>query len=283
MKFAIFTFIKFHHFIKTQFGINLKGLGRVQRYLRNDFTFKAFNKNFYYSHEIEGSYDYLLIGKSNEPETHLFLNSIIPKMESVNFIDVGASVGEFVLSITNYFNVNNIFAFEPRTSCAKVLLKNIELNREDRITVYEFAASDKEGIINFNLNKGGSSAGFYSQSSSTINRLEVRTVLLDKVLPKLLKNTILLVDVEGAEPLVLSGGKEFIDRNKPLIIFEYNNTSKRHFDLSDIKRIIGDTYSIYRIKHDGSLDQDFTNSWNCVAISSNSNFQEVLLPASLNA
>ena len=82
-----------------------------------------FGKQFYYLHAIEGSYDYLLIGKSNEPETHLFSNRVLPKLNTVNFVDVGASIGEFVFSVSNYSNVQNIYPFEPRPDCASVLRK----------------------------------------------------------------------------------------------------------------------------------------------------------------
>jgi hypothetical protein len=84
----------------------------------------------------------------------------------------------------------------------------------------------------------------------------------------------MLIDVEGAEPLVLNSGKEFITKNHPLIVFEFNLVSKNHFDLERVRTIVGDSYVIYRIKGDGTLDQDFTNYWNCVAVPNNTNSNE---------
>jgi hypothetical protein len=92
-----------------------------------------------------------------------------------------------------------------------------------------------------------------------------------------LDNTILLIDVEGAEPMVIRGGMEFIKQNNPMIIFEFNKVSKKHFNLIDIQNILGESYLIYRIKHDGSLDQDFSNSWNCAAIPANTDFEAILI------
>ena len=97
------------------------------------------------------------------------------------------------------------------------------------------------------------------------------------MLPKILENCIILVDVEGAEPLVLNSGIEFIKNNQPLIVFEYNLTSKKYFDLKTIQSIIGESYVIYRLKRDGTLDQDFTNFWNCVAIPNNTEFFKILV------
>ncbi len=278
MKNFVLMFIKFRYLIQKYFGMNLSGLGKIQLLLRKNFEFKAFGKIFYYINSIEASYDYLLIGKSNEPETHLFLNKVIPSLKVVNFIDVGASIGEFVYAITNYSNVNSIFAFEPRPDCAMALRINKELNKEQRITIFENAVSDTEGTISIFLNAGGSSSGIYSQSTTaSTNEIKVNTVLLDDVLPAKLDNTILLIDVEGAEPMVIRGGMEFIKRNNPLIIFEYNEVSKKYFNLIDIQNILGESYLIYCIKSDGSLDQDFSNSWNCAAIPVNTDFETILL------
>ncbi|MCC8144970.1 MAG: hypothetical protein LIO93_00725, partial [Bacteroidales bacterium] len=77
--------------------------------------------------------------------------------------------------------------------------------------------------------------------------------------------------------LVLKGGINFIKRNMPLIIFEYNNTSKKYFNLNDISNLLGKNYSFYKIKQDASLDKDLSNTWNVVAIPSNSNFEDILL------
>lgn len=117
----------------------MRGLGKVQKLLKDEFVFKAHRIKFFYNPLIEGSYDYLLIGKSNEPETHLFLQRVLSQLKEANFVDVGASVGEFIFGVSNYTNVQKIFAFEPRPDCAMVLRKNTELNNETRVTVFENA------------------------------------------------------------------------------------------------------------------------------------------------
>jgi FkbM family methyltransferase len=273
MKVLVRLYIYTHYLLGT-FGIRIKGLGRVQRLLKKEFIFDVFGKKFYYDPKIEGSYDYLLIGRSNEQETHILLDKVIPKLNKLNFIDVGASIGEFVFGVSRYNNVQEIFAFEPRPECAKVLRKNAQLNKDDRIIVFENAVDNKGiGELLIHLNAGGTSSGIYGNSDNTIR---VKSVTLDMALSITLQNPILLIDVEGAEPLVLRGAISFIKLNNPLIIFEYNLTSKKHFQLNEIKEILGAEYDIFRLKGDGNLDQDFTNSWNCVAIPNNSNFKELL-------
>lgn len=277
MRLYVIIFIRLHYWLNCR-GIKIHGLGYVQRFLRKEFVFNAFGSKFLYAPPIEGSYDYLLIGKSNEPETQLFFSKVFPALKSANFIDVGASVGEFVMSACKYTNVKKVFAFEPRPECALVLRKNAELNEEKRIVAFQNAASDSAGSVTFHRNPGGTSSGLFGNSNSGRGQ-NVNAIALDSVLPETMENTVMLVDVEGAEPLVLKGGLRFIQKNSPLIIFEYNQTSKQHFDLAEISALLGQNYDIYRLKGDGNLDIDFTNSWNCVAVPRNSVFREILRPS----
>ena len=131
------------HYILIKSGFKPKGLGLAQRFLKYPFIFNAFGKRFWYDPDIEGSYDYLLIGKPNEPETHLLIDKLLSNPEQFNFVDVGASVGEFVTGVSRYKNIQNIYAFEPRPACAIVLNRSAQLNKEDRIKVFDFAVGDK--------------------------------------------------------------------------------------------------------------------------------------------
>ncbi len=277
IKGIVLSYIRIHYLLHRR-GLRIKGLGYAQQFLKWDFVFTAFNKKFYYNSGIEGSYDYLLIGRSNEPETQIFLDKMITKLESTIFIDVGASIGEFVFSVCNYSNVKRIFAFEPRPDCAFVLKKNAELNSENRISIYENAASDIETEVVFYHNPGGTSSGLYKLAGKqkTDRGYKVKTVMLDSVLPQITDNPIILIDVEGAEPLVLKGAAKFIRNHRPLIIFEFNETSKKFFGLEDIKNILGNGYEIWRLRGNGNLDLEFERSWNCVAIPQNSKFMEIL-------
>ncbi len=266
------------HFLLNKSGFKLKGLGVVQRFLNHSFIFEAFDKKFWYDPDIEGSYDYLLIGKPNEPETHLFLDKLLKHPEQFNFVDVGASVGEFITGVSRYKNIKNIYAFEPRPACAIVLNRSAQLNKEDRIKVFEFAVDDKgTGEISIHLNAGGTSSGFYSIPDRKGGRfIMAKTITLDNALPHTLPNTVVLIDVEGAEPLVMKGAAGFIRENKPLIIFEYNHISKKYFRLDEIIGILGTDYNIYRLSGDGNLDNDFDNSWNCIAVPSDTLFESLI-------
>jgi hypothetical protein len=57
-----------------------------------------------------------------------------------------------------------------------------------------------------------------------------------------------------------------------MVIFKYNAVSKQHFKLDDVRRELGDAFEIYRMRKDGRLDQEFDDTWNCVAIHKDSPF-----------
>lgn len=253
-------------------------MGRVQQLLKREFVFQYLGMKFQYLPTIKGSYDYLLIGKSNEPETQTFLNNILGKDLIVNFIDVGASVGEFVFTVSKHRNVQYVYAFEPRKDCAEAIRMTARLNNLKNITVFQLAVNDSQEKIRFFENPGGSSSGFYKTIELNQNFEEVESITLDSVMPLDLINPIILVDVEGAELSVLNGGKKFIDQSLPLIIFEYNDTSKRHYDINEIVRLLGINHKILRLRGDGCLDYDLQKTWNCVAVHMHSKFYNLIQP-----
>lgn len=278
MKYFVKFYIRLYFLLFRSFGLKIKGLGKVQKFLFNDFIFEAFDKKFYYKSTIEGSYDLLLIGKSNEPETHILFDRLFPNLEESTFVDVGGSVGEFVNLASTFMSVKKIYAFEPRPDCSWVLEKNTELNNEDRIEVLSYALSDNVGSVSFNLNSGGSSSSILNDiRKKGDDVLIVNTELLDHLVTEIIGELVILIDVEGAELNVLKGAKEIIKNYHPLIIFEYNATSKKFFNLDQIIEVFGENYIIKRISVNGDLDEDFQNSWNCIAIPRDSVFSKILL------
>lgn len=266
-----FIFAKFfahiYYLIFRYIGLKLPGLGFVQRRIVKDSILDFKGKKIYFNHQVQGSYDLMLIGRSNEPETHLFFSKILKdSQKEYSFIDVGASVGEIVFGISIYPAIQEIFAFEPRKECAVALERSKELNKEDRLTIINKAVGLEQGTVTFYSNSSGSGSGFYQDDRLISEKKIIEQTTLDKELPREMKNPILLIDVEGYEPMVIKGGLEFIKNNSPIIIFEYNEVSKKRYRIKEIQHLLGDEYLIYRLRSDGNLDFDIENAWNCVGI-----------------
>jgi hypothetical protein len=99
--------------------------------------------------------------------------------------------------------------------------------------------------------------------------------MLDDQLAGVCLPVVLLIDTEGAEPLVMRGGANFIASARPLIIFEFNHISRAHYQLDDIKGILGAGYEIYRLRSDGQLDKELNSTWNCLAVHADSPFHAI--------
>jgi len=261
--------------IKQLTGRNLPGLGFLLRRCKKDGVLQISGRRMFFDHRIAPSYGVLIIGKWNEPETHLFFKKVLPSItRDFLFIDVGANVGEMVLDVSGYSNCIGIVAFEPISECAEVIRKTSELNNVEHVTVVNKAVSSTNGAVRFGFNIS-SPSGSHVVSDSDCTTRNVSACTLDQSFQEYSGNAVILIDVEGLELEVLKGGSSLFERTRPLIIFEYNSISKEGFTIKDVQKTLGNGYSIYRLREDARLDRDFSNSWNAVAIHHNSIFKSI--------
>jgi FkbM family methyltransferase len=267
---------KIYGFAKDQFNINLPGLGFALRLIKNDYVINVMGRKMFFNHKVAPCYGRHISGLWNEPETHIFLNALISNLSHpVTFIDVGANIGEMVIDVSQHSNIEKIVAFEPSAECCIAIRKSLELNNFKNFDVIEKLVGETNELVKFGMSKSIGGSSVLSQDSQESDS-ETEMTTLDTVLTGAKGLNILLVDVEGYEPQVFKGGFEFIRKIKPLVIYEYNLVSKKHFKTADIQQLLGDEYKIFRLRKDGQLDSDVENTWNCVAIPNASEFAMVL-------
>ena len=255
----------------------MRGLGFLLRHIDKDRVIEVHGQKMYLNHKVAGCYDLLIDGHYNEPETHKFFALLMERLDfPVMFVDVGANVGEMITDLARYECVTSIVGFEPYPGCAYACRATAELNgHQKKICIIEKALSDRPGPAKFSFNQKSPGAS----SLKSVDELDASNVYastLDIELGDCSTPAILLIDVEGAEPLVLAGGKQLMSANRPLIIFEYNALSRKYFTLDDIRSTLGPCYEIFRLRQDGHLDRDLSNTWNCVAIHDGSKFRQPL-------
>jgi FkbM family methyltransferase len=275
--FVVKQYIKIYRFIQKYFGFNIKGLGFMLDKIDSDFIFEVENKKFYFNHRIGRSYVVMINGHWAEPETHVFVNKILNvSSEKITFIDIGASIGEMVFDFAHHKKIGQVIAVEPNPEAVYALEKTKEINNFEFVHIYKTIASSKKETIEFPIDvKSPTGSSMYADHQKDFITLE--SVTVDDITQARLnmdRFCIILIDVEGYEISVLEGAKSFIRSNKPLIIFEYNQVSKQHFNLDDIKEVLSDEYDVFRLNSFGQLDKDFEKTWNCVAIHKKSKFYE---------
>ena len=138
------------------------------------------------------------------------------------FYDIGANIGLFSLSISSALQMN-CFAFEPTPEIAG-FLEAVVRRYDLPVSVSSIALSDRAGEERFYLSTR-------SDASNSLNRkfrrgspsIIVRVDTLDSIVtdsPALIK-----IDAETAEPRVLAGAMNTIDRYRPPIIVEVLNST----------------------------------------------------------
>lgn len=266
---------RLHEFIHENFQINIPGLGFLLRQIKKDFSIKFPNGKLWFNHKIADNYGRLINGRFNEKETHLFLNKIFLNRNDYSFVDIGANVGEFMLDYSSRKEiVKRVFLFEPQKEQIKALKETIKINNFNHCDLIEKAVSNKTGTLRFNVNSNNTTASGISHDNSS--NVIVETTTIDEYFDENTSSPfVFLIDAEGAELSIFQGGRKFIKNNQPLMIFEYNHISKKHFNLEDVKRELGSNYSIYRLRKDGSLDENLINTWNLVAFPNNNSFFKI--------
>jgi FkbM family methyltransferase len=142
-----------------------------------------------------------------------------------NCIDIGASDGEILAMMVRRAPNGQMYAFEPLADKASALRQRYAKN--PLVHVVEACASDVAGKTNFfevTDNSGYSGMRVTDAAraiSARTQSTEIPTVTLDEVLPTDLPVSLIKIDVEGAEHLVLTGAAKLIEKNKPVILFEH--------------------------------------------------------------
>ncbi|HEU5377725.1 MAG TPA: FkbM family methyltransferase [Ktedonobacteraceae bacterium] len=170
--------------------------------------------------------------RAERQQLHLLLQSLLK--EDSNCIDIGAYRGRILAEIIRVAPRGNHIAYEP--------LPHLNQRLERRfpgVDVRQAAVSNENGETTFVYVKslpafsGLRERSYYGRQP--VEKLTVRTETLDSSLPEGYVPSLIKIDVEGAERLVIEGAIKTITKYKPAIIFEhgkggadYYNTQPRH-------------------------------------------------------
>jgi FkbM family methyltransferase len=129
-------------------------------------------------------------------------------------LDVGANIGNHSLYFSDYFK--RVISFEPNPRTFKVLLLNAEL--ADNVICHNIGLSDQvgEAILSANPSNIGGSA---ITDSPSYHPQSIKLTDLDSF-DKFNNVKLLKIDIEGHEYKALTGAKNLIKEQMPIILFE---------------------------------------------------------------
>ncbi len=143
--------------------------------------------------------------------------------------DVGANWGFYVLLAHKHRDAGcKIVAFEPHPQSAGELRTQIELNDIGHADVVQAAMSDRAGTLEF-LDTGsaiGQKIAGLDEGFAKARKLCVPTLTLDGAAEKYGAPDLIKLDVEGAENLVLEGGKKVMTEHRPAMVVEVHGEER---------------------------------------------------------
>jgi FkbM family methyltransferase len=144
------------------------------------------------------------------------------------FYDIGANTGYFSIAAANRYRDARVIAFEPLPELAEDIGIASDANRLPGLRVLNLALSAENGEQTLYLPTQSVHASFVSREAVAA-AVVVPTRRLDDLVDAgdIPPPTVVKLDVEGAEMLVLDGAEQTLRRHRPLICFECDVNSER--------------------------------------------------------
>lgn len=161
----------------------------------------------------------LTFGTYEISETEIFKSCLKPGM---TVVDVGANIGYYtVMAALAIGNNGHVIAYEPAPENFSFLKSNISLNKLSNVIAVQKALSDHSGIETLYLTENNKGTHSFANNRKVKKSITVPTDTLDNSLEKMGTEhvDIIKMDVEGAEPMVISGMDKTLSQNPDVIIF----------------------------------------------------------------
>lgn len=151
---------------------------------------------------------------------------VIDLNPGATFLDIGANIGVYAVSLAGRFP--SVFAFEPHPITSQILGLNVALNGLGNVSMQPYALSDQDGVadlIDMSHDNVGASTLEPARACGGTHRVELRHA--GAAVRALTKSRVALIklDVEGHELKVLSGLKELLKEQRPVVAFEANDAA----------------------------------------------------------
>jgi FkbM family methyltransferase len=157
-----------------------------------------------------------------------FFFEVLRKLYSAKnfqFLDVGVNFGQTLLKVKAIGAAIKYYGFEPSGLCSYYASQLIRVNGFTNAQIIRTALSDASGILTLQAPSEGDTRATIletEESSSNGYRELVPAITLDSMISLIndTKETILKVDVEGAEMMVFKGAEKYINEFRPVMLFE---------------------------------------------------------------
>ena len=169
-------------------------------------------------------------------------------------VNVGANIGFYAIQLARVFPDHSILAIEPNPEAFELLKQNVLQNGfQNRIQTVHACISDEKGKVELSYIAGSpeysSMNGIVHAASSSQTQVEVEVDAFSlSDLVETQKVALIMMDVEGAEYLVLKGSKNVLTEHNPIILCECDDYLLKKFGHSSqqlTECLVNMGYSVY--------------------------------------
>jgi FkbM family methyltransferase len=144
--------------------------------------------------------------------------------------DIGANYGYMSLWVNHCFGDSvSVVAFEPSPTVLPFLRANLLENEAESIEVVDKACSDRAGSVEFFFSAENSWNATlveeFAEQHGETQHTSVEATTIDELVGEPPAPHVVKIDVEGAELMVIEGGKKFFAAHRPALVVEFNPTA----------------------------------------------------------
>lgn len=173
--------------------------------------------------EIRASY--LIKHNGSQHNKINLLKELNNKYNYLKFIDIGANYGEFSVAMSSL--IDDIDCYEPGPIVKQALQKTVSLYKN--ISYFDFPISSDDSIVKFYFDKNGSTGASslfsgvpkYANHHHNIDYISCESKSLDSLYTNL-NDTLIKIDTEGSENLIIKDSRLVKESKNCSILFEYN-------------------------------------------------------------
>jgi FkbM family methyltransferase len=160
----------------------------------------------------------------------------------MNVWDIGAHIGFFtVIAARAVAPGGGVQSFEPLEANRRRLREALRLNGITNAVVHDFALAGAVGRAQLYAHKSTAQWTIVRQEEPG-SSVDVPVTTLDDLVMTLSPPDVIKIDAEGAELEILRGGASLLERQRPLLIIEFNST-----DLAEEARAVCPNYEFKRV------------------------------------
>lgn len=149
--------------------------------------------------------------------------------QNAHVIELGSNIGSHTVFLAKSIcRSGTIYAFEPRRLYFQTLCANLVTNSISNVYAYQQGAAEqtrlvREGAVPSQI---GMNAGAYAIGDLSGDEESIELIALDDRLDEFKPITLIKADIEGYELAALTGAKQLLVRDRPILYLEANQDPK---------------------------------------------------------